>query len=498
MQRTRIFEGLAVAILGITLAFGAPLGDSSRAATPANITMTVGVCDPTSPQRCAKPDANGALPVTFSGGGGSSAVSIANGADVTQGAIADSVWAGSGSGTSIAIQKYSAGKIEAVRSLLAGTLTVSLPSGASTAAKQPALGTAGTASADVISVQGISGGTNLNVNCAAGCTSGTAQGASTSGVTGGLSFGSVTTAAPSYSNATVNGLSLTTGGALRTEASQATAANLNATVVGTGTFATQATLQAGSALVGKVGFDQTTPGTTNAVSLAQVGATSVSTGNGTAGAGAQRVTIASDNTAFSVNATLQTQTDTVMIGGVNIKEIGATTALTGGVAGSLGVGGLAANNAAASGNPIQQSCIAISAEATVATAAQNASCVTDLAHKQIVLPYANPENFVSGTTAAMTGTTSTSLVAAPASGLRNYITNITCVNSHASVGTFVTVQDGSGGTALYTLAAAAVFGGATISFPTPLRQPTTATALYVADVTTGANVICSATGYKGS
>ena len=39
-----------------------------------------------------------------------------------------------------------------------------LPSGAATAAKQPALGTAGTPSADVISVQGVSGGEPLSVD----------------------------------------------------------------------------------------------------------------------------------------------------------------------------------------------------------------------------------------------------------------------------------------------------------------------------------------------
>ena len=39
------------------------------------------------------------------------------------------------------------------------------------------------------------------------------------------------------------------------------------------------------------------------VNHVQVGGTAVSTGNGTAGAGVQRVTIASDNTAFAVNAT---------------------------------------------------------------------------------------------------------------------------------------------------------------------------------------------------
>lgn len=42
--------------------------------------------------------------------------------------------------------------------------TISLPTGAATAAKQPALGTAGTASADVITVQGITGMTALKVD----------------------------------------------------------------------------------------------------------------------------------------------------------------------------------------------------------------------------------------------------------------------------------------------------------------------------------------------
>ena len=108
-------------------------------------------------------------------------------------------------------------------------------------------------------------------------------------------------------------------------------------------------------------------------------------------------------------------------------------------------------------------------------------------------------NYVSGAiTTAMTGTTSTSLIAAPAAGLHNYITQITVSNSHATVGTDVIIQDGSGGTTLYVIPAAAVYGGAAISFPTPLRQPTAATAIYCANVTTGASVKVSASGYKSS
>jgi hypothetical protein len=111
----------------------------------------------------------------------------------------------------------------------------------------------------------------------------------------------------------------------------------------------------------------------------------------------------------------------------------------------------------------------------------------------------SPANYVSGTiTTAMTGTTSTSLLAAPAAGLRNYITQITVSNSHATVGTDILIQDGASGTALCVIPAAAAYGGAAISFPTPLRQPTTATAIYAQNVTTGANTKVSASGYKAA
>jgi hypothetical protein len=204
----------------------------------------------------------------------------------------------------------------------------------------------------------------------------------------------------------------------------------------------------GTNLLGKVGIDQTTPGTTNGVSLAQ---------------------------------------------------IGGTTIVNGGVAGSQSIGGTVATNVAITANPLNLGAQAVSSENTAVTATRMAQLVTDIVGKLIVLPYANPENFVSGViSTAMTGTTSTSLIAAPASGLRNYITQITVSNSHASVGTDILIQDGSGGTTLYVIPAAAAYGGATLTFPTPLRQPTTATAIYCANVTTGSSIKVSASGYKGA
>lgn len=186
----------------------------------------------------------------------------------------------------------------------------------------------------------------------------------------------------------------------------------------------------------------------------------------------------------------------------NLKQVGGTNTAVGGTgasAGAIGVGGTVATNVAITAFPLNLGAQAVSSENAAVTTARLVQLVADLTGKLIVLPYANPENFVSGAiTSAMTGTSSTLLIAAPASGLRNYITQVTFSNAHATVGTDVVLQDGSGGTTLYTIPAAAVYGGAVVVFPTPLRQPTTATGLYCANVTTGASVKGSGSGYKGA
>lgn len=183
---------------------------------------------------------------------------------------------------------------------------------------------------------------------------------------------------------------------------------------------------------------------------------------------------------------------------VNVAQIGGTNTVNGGLAGSQSVGGTVATNVAISANPLNLGAQAVSSENAAVTTARQVQLVADLVGKLIVLPYANPENFVSGVTAAMTATTSTSLIAAPASGLRNYITQCTFSNSHATVGTIMNLQDGSGGTTIYSFPAAPAYGGATVSFPTPLRQPTTATALFVVNATTGSNTFAACSGYKGA
>lgn len=125
--------------------------------------------------------------------------------------------------------------------------------------------------------------------------------------------------------------------------------------------------------------------------------------------------------------------------------------------------------------------------------------VMDTKGALLTQPYGHNDNHISGLTAAMTGTTSTAVtgIGAPGASTYNYITQLTVGNSHATVGTFVELQDGSGGTTFYTVPAAAVYGGAVITFPKPLKQPTANTALYCKCTTTGSNTIVSASGFKG-
>lgn len=172
-----------------------------------------------------------------------------------------------------------------------------------------------------------------------------------------------------------------------------------------------------------------------------------------------------------------------------VSTVTAVTTLTGG-----GV----AHDGADSGNPIKVGARAVAAEITPVTAGDRVDLLTDLAGKLIVIPFCNPENIVSGCiSTAMTATTSLSLIASPGGALRNYITQITVSCAHATQGTDIEIQDGTGGTTFYIIPAAALYGGAAVTFNPPLKQPTAATGLFVKNTTTGSSTKISANGYKG-
>jgi len=147
--------------------------------------------------------------------------------------------------------------------------------------------------------------------------------------------------------------------------------------------------------------------------------------------------------------------------------------------------------------PSTVACNALSATPTAYTTARTGPISCDLYGNVIVQPYSLPQNRIQGAiTSAMTGTTSTSLLAAPGANLYNYIQGIYCKNSHSTQGTLVAVQDGSGGTTMFQVAAAPAFGGDNSPLPSPWKQTTANTALYVANVTSGASTTCYAVGFK--
>lgn len=106
---------------------------------------------------------------------------------------------------------------------------------------------------------------------------------------------------------------------------------------------------AGSAVVGKVGIDQTTPGTTNLVALAanqsvntaQINGVTALMGNGVTGTGSQRVTVASDNTPFAVKIDQTTPGTTNLVAlaanqSVNFAQVNGVTPAVGSGASSTG------------------------------------------------------------------------------------------------------------------------------------------------------------------
>ena len=133
--------------------------------------------------------ASNPLSVSLVAGGGGTAVSIADGADVALGSLADSSSALTVNGLLKAIKALLGAPLAVTGSFYqatqpvngtvtanagTGTFAVSatalpLPSGAATAAKQPALGTAGISSADVLSIQGVEDGTPVPISGSVVC-----------------------------------------------------------------------------------------------------------------------------------------------------------------------------------------------------------------------------------------------------------------------------------------------------------------------------------------
>ena len=217
-----------------------------------------------------------------------------------------------------------------------------------------------------------------------------------------------------------------------------------------------AALPAGTNLMGKVGIDQTTPGTTNGISIVGVNAATALAGAGAVGTGAQRVAVGQDATT---------------VAGMAPGTVGAGTAPA-----DMLVGGCIYNAT----NP-------------AATDTQSVAIQCDTAGRLKVNAQPATQNAVSGT-ANTTGNSTTSLVSAVTSN-RIYVSAFSCANTGASA-SLISFQDGSGGTTLWTTIVPAG-GGSNVDGNTALFKTTSGNGVYFLPATASTTIYCSAAGYSG-
>jgi hypothetical protein len=157
--------------------------------------------------------------------------------------------------------------------------------------------------------------------------------------------------------------------------------------------------------------------------------------------------------------------------------------------------GNVAHDAPDSGNPLKIGFRARTSDITAVANDDRTDGIADKIGRQVVAPYALPEEEAKGTTGDIVDTTSTQVIAAVASQ-KLYITSITVSNMSDTVMTRVDIQDGSGGTVIWQGPAAMNGGGFTQEFPMPIST-TAGNGLFAVCGTTGALVRVSAAGYSG-
>lgn len=329
-----------------------------------------------------------------------------------------------------------------------------LPTGASTAAKQPALGTAGTAATDVLTVQGIasmtpllsaqSGNWTTRVVGNAGATLDGAVGAGTA-PTDMLAVGGVYNSTPiTLTNGQSAALQLDTAGNLQID-------------VKTSVLPTGAATSAKQPALG-------TAGTASTDVLTVQGITSM--------------------TPLKVDGSGVTQP--ISAGSLPLPAGAATSANQTAVQGTIGAGTAPASMEV--GGAVYNS------SAPTPSTGQSLALQSDYRGRLHTSNLPATSFMVNGT-ATQTSTTSTSLIGAVSSN-RIYVTGFACYNSGSSA-SVISFQDGSGGTTLWQTIVPAG-GGSNMDGNLPLFKTTSGNALYFAPGTASTTVGCSAAGFSGA
>lgn len=325
------------------------------------------------------------------------------------------------------------------------------------------LQTALPAGANAIGSVTANAGTNLDTsllaletggNLAAIAASVLSQTAATSGAKGHMVLAAVTTSAPTYTTAQLDPLSLDTSGNLRVNCTTGCSSSGGSSLADEGTF---------------------TQGTTSMTVMGGIFNSSIA--NLTSGqAGAAQLTL-----------------DRMLY--VNLGKVGGTATVSGGVNGSQSIGGPTASGSSVAANPVTIGGRAQNAEATAVTNGQVVNFATDLVGRQIVVPFANKENFVSGASTGITTATNTSLISAAGSGIKIYLTGFSCANTGATT-SLIQFTSGSGGSVLWSTINPA--GAGTNGQIVPPVATAANTALFFTTGSASTSQYCSVSGYSGT
>lgn len=164
---------------------------------------------------------------------------------------------------------------------------------------------------------------------------------------------------------------------------------------------------------------------------------------------------------------------------------------------ALQVVGNIASDTGDSGNPVKIGAHAESSPATMTLVADadRVDVSADLDGGVLVKPMTTFGDIKSQATSTTGGTSTALSTFGAVASTRNFITSIAVFNTSATVSTYVTIQDGSGGTALMYLPLPAG-GGAIINLPVPLRQPTANTGLYFQVASAATTVYITVVGFQ--
>ncbi len=182
----------------------------------------------------------------------------------------------------------------------------------------------------------------------------------------------------------------------------------------------------------------------------------------------------------------------IIVGTGTLAVSGTVTATSSGDYTSVGK---AAHDAAISGNPVRQGGRALTASYAAVATGDTADFIATLDGKQVVVPYAIPENHISSMITVVNNADN-AIFAAAGAGIKNHLTHLTLQNTNGTAPGLVKVRDGTTDRWQVNLPAS-MTTPITFHFPTAL-QVTANTALNILAATTGANILVSAAGYKGT